>query len=107
MGSDTDLARAAIADSVVIHAVLHVAVDALDLLLFAVVATFGLILLFFHLISLFCKPFACKVIMSEETEFYTNNRRNNMSLFTIADLHLSTLDTTNKSMEVFGKRWTD
>ena len=28
-----------------------------------------------------------------------------MSLFTIADLHLSTLDTTNKSMEVFGKRW--
>ena len=30
-----------------------------------------------------------------------------MSLFTIADLHLSTLDTTNKSMEVFGKRWTD
>ena len=30
-----------------------------------------------------------------------------MSLFTIADLHLSTLDSTNKSMEVFGKRWTD
>lgn len=28
-----------------------------------------------------------------------------MSLFTIADLHLSTLDSTNKSMEVFGKRW--
>ena len=30
-----------------------------------------------------------------------------MSLFTIADLHLSTLDTTNKSMEVFGKSWAD
>ncbi|MBQ8689265.1 MAG: metallophosphoesterase [Clostridia bacterium] len=30
-----------------------------------------------------------------------------MSVFTIADLHLSTLDSTNKSMEVFGKRWTD
>lgn len=28
-----------------------------------------------------------------------------MSLYTIADLHLSTLDTTNKSMEVFGTRW--
>ena len=29
-----------------------------------------------------------------------------MSIFTIADLHLSTLDSTNKSMEIFGKRWT-
>ena len=28
-----------------------------------------------------------------------------MSIFTIADLHLSTNATTNKSMEVFGKRW--
>lgn len=28
-----------------------------------------------------------------------------MALYTIADLHLSTLETTNKSMEVFGKRW--
>ena len=28
-----------------------------------------------------------------------------MALFTIADLHLSTLETTNKSMEVFGRRW--
>ncbi len=28
-----------------------------------------------------------------------------MSLFAISDLHLSTLDTTNKSMEVFGHRW--
>ena len=30
-----------------------------------------------------------------------------MSLYTIADLHLSTLDSTNKSMEVFGHRWQD
>jgi len=30
-----------------------------------------------------------------------------MSIFTIADLHLSTLESTNKSMEVFGYRWTD
>lgn len=30
-----------------------------------------------------------------------------MSLYTIADLHLSTFDQTNKSMEVFGKSWTD
>ena len=30
-----------------------------------------------------------------------------MSLYTIADLHLSTLDSTNKSMEVFGNRWAD
>jgi predicted phosphohydrolase len=30
-----------------------------------------------------------------------------MALYTIADLHLSTLDTTNKSMEVFGTRWQD
>lgn len=30
-----------------------------------------------------------------------------MSLFVIADLHLSTLDSTNKSMEVFGPRWAD
>jgi len=30
-----------------------------------------------------------------------------MSLYTIADLHLSTLDSTNKSMEVFGPRWAD
>ena len=29
-----------------------------------------------------------------------------MSVFAIADLHLSTLDSTNKSMEVFGRRWT-
>ena len=28
-----------------------------------------------------------------------------MSVFTIADLHLSTLESTNKSMEIFGKRW--
>jgi len=28
-----------------------------------------------------------------------------MSIFAIADLHLSTLDSTNKSMEVFGRRW--
>ena len=30
-----------------------------------------------------------------------------MALFTIADLHLSTLESTNKSMEVFGSRWQD
>lgn len=30
-----------------------------------------------------------------------------MSIFAISDLHLSTLDSTNKSMEVFGRRWTD
>ena len=30
-----------------------------------------------------------------------------MSIFTISDLHLSTHDSTNKSMEVFGRRWTD
>ena len=30
-----------------------------------------------------------------------------MALYAIADLHLSTLETTNKSMEVFGKRWAD
>ena len=29
------------------------------------------------------------------------------ALYTIADLHLSTLDATNKSMEVFGSRWAD
>ena len=28
-----------------------------------------------------------------------------MSLYTISDLHLSTLESTNKSMEVFGKSW--
>ncbi len=28
-----------------------------------------------------------------------------MSLYAISDLHLSTLDTTDKSMEVFGRRW--
>lgn len=28
-----------------------------------------------------------------------------MALYTISDLHLSTLDSTNKSMEVFGNRW--
>ncbi len=28
-----------------------------------------------------------------------------MSVFAISDLHLSTLESTNKSMEVFGKRW--
>ena len=30
-----------------------------------------------------------------------------MSIFAIADLHLSTLESTDKSMEVFGKRWKD
>ena len=30
-----------------------------------------------------------------------------MALYTIADLHLSTLDSTDKSMEVFGSRWQD
>lgn len=30
-----------------------------------------------------------------------------MSLFVISDLHLSTNQTTNKSMEVFGPRWKD
>ncbi len=29
------------------------------------------------------------------------------ALYTIADLHLSTLDSTDKSMEVFGARWQD
>ena len=28
-----------------------------------------------------------------------------MSVYVIADLHLSTLESTNKSMEVFGRRW--
>ena len=28
-----------------------------------------------------------------------------MAIYTIADLHLSINDQTNKSMEVFGKRW--
>ncbi len=28
-----------------------------------------------------------------------------MALYTISDLHLSTLESTNKSMEVFGRRW--
>ena len=28
-----------------------------------------------------------------------------MALFAIADLHLSKLDSTNKSMEIFGRRW--
>ena len=28
-----------------------------------------------------------------------------MAVYAIADLHLSTLDSTNKSMEVFGRRW--
>ena len=30
-----------------------------------------------------------------------------MSLFAISDLHLSTHEATNKSMEIFGKRWDD
>lgn len=30
-----------------------------------------------------------------------------MSLYTMADLHLSTFDKTNKSMEIFGKSWAD
>ena len=30
-----------------------------------------------------------------------------MAVFAIADLHLSTLDSMNKSMEVFGHRWQD
>ncbi len=30
-----------------------------------------------------------------------------MSLFVLSDLHLSTDESTNKSMEVFGSRWTD
>lgn len=30
-----------------------------------------------------------------------------MSIYTIADLHLSTFDQTNKSMEIFGKSWAD
>ena len=30
-----------------------------------------------------------------------------MALYAIADLHLSTLSSTNKSMEVFGHRWQD
>ena len=30
-----------------------------------------------------------------------------MAIYAIADLHLSTLDSTNKSMEVFGRRWQD
>ena len=30
-----------------------------------------------------------------------------MAVFVISDLHLSTLESTNKSMEVFGRRWTD
>lgn len=30
-----------------------------------------------------------------------------MSVYTIADLHLSTAEGTDKSMEVFGKRWED
>ena len=57
MGADTDLARAAIADTVVVYAVLHVAVDALDLLLFAACTAFGLILLFFHTYFSFLQAF--------------------------------------------------
>lgn len=54
-----------------------------------------------------------KVIIDKERNFiqkYGENapgKDDYMSLYTMADLHLSTFDKTNKSMEIFGKSWAD
>jgi len=100
------LACTAVAYSVVINAILNVAVDSLYGTLLAAFLAFGFILLF-HLFSLFRKLFACIYILCISKIFIRKKEKQIMAIFTIADLHLSTLDTTNKSMEVFGKRWTD
>ncbi len=39
------------------------------------------------------------------SSLYTKTEKKIMSIFAISDLHLSTLDSTDKSMEVFGRRW--
>ena len=40
-------------------------------------------------------------------KLFTKIGEKSLAVFTIADLHLSTHESTNKSMEVFGHRWQD
>ena len=97
-----------------VNAGANVAIDALDVLMaFATALCF--ILLFFHakhilfsartFLALISQDFVLHGYFTAGAVFYTLIRRFFMALYAIADLHLSTLDETNKSMEVFGPRW--
>ena len=88
--------------TVVIYTVFYVAIYTLDVL---VSFAFILLLDFFHTTSLFRGFFSAYCIVPSKTDFIPTNGRKNMALYAISDLHLSTLESTNKSMEVFGHRW--
>lgn len=95
--SDRYLAGCAITVTVVIYAVLYVALDILDML-FASASAFV-----FHIVISFCRSDNSSI--TETVSFILLGKGLFMAIYTIADLHLSINDQTNKSMEVFGARW--
>ena len=106
-----DLLCVAFAVTVVINAVLNVAQDTLNALI-SFLATLCGVLVFFHFSILFsanAKGIHIYIITHLLTFIrilpFNGERIIGMALYTIADLHLSTLSSTNKSMEKFGHRW--
>ena len=103
-----------------ISAVFYVAHDSFNTLGF-IAFTVVLLLTVFHFsmpfLSLSCvlarkQIMSARLLFHEERILFKNSAFKGrmerfMSVYAIADLHLSTLESTNKSMEVFGRRWSD
>lgn len=102
-GTDADATCIALAFAIVVSAVLYIANDAADELV-ALALTICFLLLFVQFIFLFSADICLQGYFARQNQIYTEGEKI-MSLYTIADLHLSTLDKTDKSMEVFGDRW--
>ena len=102
-GTDADAACIALAFAAVVSAVLYIANDSANKLR-AVALTICFLLLFVQFVFLFSADFlSARLFCPSKSILYEGEKI--MSLYTIADLHLSTLDKTDKSMEVFGERW--
>lgn len=94
----------AVCFAVVIVAVLYRAVDSLNVV---AAATGFVLVIHFSLpfVWLFRDNSLTTILLAEQV--FIIHKEVFMSLFVLSDLHLSTNESTNKSMEVFGNRWQD
>ena len=99
-GANRNLLCGAIGLTIVVHTVLDVAADALDVVFSRVRRTL-LFTITVHASILLCKN---TISMDKESYFIHVCWETDMSIFVISDLHLDT-DSNQKSMEVFGNRW--
>ncbi len=91
--------------AVVVNAVFDITRDALDMIAMALIVVHAYIPSLF-----FCDECAAWTVCAHShsiMHIYLTERRSrfDMAIYTIGDLHLSTNARTNKSMEVFGRRW--